>query len=697
MDKPIFRKLRWSVRWLVEPALKIEHVHVQQEAMLLTIVLLLQSVLLFMMGVLHLFVADMPLAPLMVVFGVLLAVTWVSFALVNRGRYQLGGWTYIVSLLVALLIIVLWGPPNLFITAYLIALMVLVGGLFLPIQQMMWLSVLGLILQGLHGATSFSNVNLITVVITTVGLLFVLVVILANAYWRELNAKLITEQAAALAESEQRFQSIYDQTFQLIGFLNTDGMVMNANRRTMQLIESVGVPIIGHVIWELAIWENTDLDTDMLRVAVEKAQHGYTTSLTVKVNPLAKHDMLIYDVWVRPVYNPMRQVFMITVDARDITERYLAEQQRQQDKARYRALFEQMNDGVFVMGLDGKLVTVNASGSAMLGYTADEMVGLSLIDVTIQNSADRKSAYKVVDELLAGKKFQPYEREVICKDGSSAMIEISPSVVLDENGKPLHVQTIFRDISTRKQHQQSQLQLRVERERVRILENFITSISHDLRTPLSNIKTSAYLLTRLMTKRPEKIPHHISVIEESADLLHRIIDDQLDVLRAEGEQGNGFAELNNRQPVHVNDVVRQTLQSYQSQTNSKQQTITINLEAEVPPVLGNAQQIQRALAHVVANAHQYTPDGGKIDVVTHSDEKQVYIEVIDTGIGISDTDLPYIFDSLYRADSARTVSGAGVGLSIAYKILRAHNGNITVNSTPNIGSKFTLALPHAIQ
>lgn len=686
----VFQKPKQWLHRLIAPALHIENVQVQQEAILLTIILLMQSVLLVLLFALHV-VAGFNGYDAIIVFGLLFAVTWVSFTLIRHGRHMLGGWVYLGMIGLALVLIIVWGPQNPFVTGYLVSLMVLVGSLFLRTQQVIAVSLVGILLQIAELASAPADTNLLTIVITTVGLMFVLTVIITSAYWRDLNSRLIAEQAKSLEESEQRFQSIYDQTFQLIGFLNPDGTIMNANQRTMQLMEMTGTYAIGQVIWELPIWQMTNITADTVKLAVQRAAQGHTSSLEVIFNIPNQDKPVVYDVWIRPVYNQVRDIFIITMDARDITERFRAEQQRQQDRARYRALFEQMNDGVFVMGLDNRLIAVNQVGAEMLGYEPKEMIGMSLIDVTVQNSADRTSAYRIVDELLLGKKFRPYEREVTRHDGGKITIEISPSVVLDEEGQPLHVQTIFRDLTARKEHQRSELQLRVERERVKILENFITSVSHDLRTPLSNIKTSTYLIRRSIERKPERVPQYLDVIDDAANQLHRMIDDQLDVVRAESSQGE-TKELGYHD-VRINDVIREVLKEQQDRAQLKNHKVILNLEVEVPPVMGSSRALHRALHHIIQNAHQYTPTDGEVKIETHYKDEMIYIDVIDNGIGIEEKDIPYIFDSLYRANSARTETGAGVGLSIAYKIIRSHGGNITVKSEVDKGSTFTISLP----
>lgn len=114
-----------------------------------------------------------------------------------------------------------------------------------------------------------------------------------------------------------------------------------------------------------------------------------------------------------------------------------------------------------------------------------------------------------------------------------------------------------------------------------------------------------------------------------------------------------------------------------------------------PPLAGDEYELHQAIDQIVRNAIQYTPAGGMVTVRAFTKDDAVHIEVTDTGIGISETDRPYIFDRFFRADRARAERGAGLGLAIARRVIEAHRGTIAVESTLGRSSIFRLALPLA--
>jgi two-component system OmpR family sensor kinase len=125
----------------------------------------------------------------------------------------------------------------------------------------------------------------------------------------------------------------------------------------------------------------------------------------------------------------------------------------------------------------------------------------------------------------------------------------------------------------------------------------------------------------------------------------------------------------------------------------KAQTLTLDLADSLPVVQADPSKLRHALVNLCENAVQFTPDMGSITLRTYTRGEYAVIEVADTGIGLDDHDLPYIFERFYRADQARTERHAGLGLSIAQKIVEAHQGRIEVESAPGQGSTFRIVLP----
>jgi len=240
--------------------------------------------------------------------------------------------------------------------------------------------------------------------------------------------------------------------------------------------------------------------------------------------------------------------------------------------------------------------------------------------------------------------------------------------------------SIHRDISQRK-----------ELERAR--RQFMTNVSHQLRTPVANMKLYAQLMQ--MGCRPEKMEHYIQVLVDQADRLAALIKDVLEMTSLVSGQAVMAWEL-----VSLPTIIRDVVTLYQSQAEASGLTLAaMPVPPDLPTVKGDQARLTQALGELVENAVIFTPAGGQVTVKVRAVEKEGYwwvtIAVSDTGPGISLEERQRIFDRFYRGSLAESghVPGTGLGLSIVQEIVRAHDGCIGVESLVGEGSTFTVWLP----
>ena len=220
-------------------------------------------------------------------------------------------------------------------------------------------------------------------------------------------------------------------------------------------------------------------------------------------------------------------------------------------------------------------------------------------------------------------------------------------------------------------------------------EQFISDASHELRTPITVLRT-----TLEVALRQERLPaaEARKLLKESLDEVIQLqaLSGSLLQLQAGTASPDGIPEQLNLAP-----IIDAVLKKLTPLAAAKKISLTAEQVAEAT-VIGNSKQLQEIVTILLDNAIKYSGEKSKIHVITQVSKKSVVIAVHDTGIGIAPADLPHIFDRLYRADVARSrehVAGFGLGLSIAQTIAEAHHGKITVKSTVGTGSTFTLTLP----
>ena len=221
----------------------------------------------------------------------------------------------------------------------------------------------------------------------------------------------------------------------------------------------------------------------------------------------------------------------------------------------------------------------------------------------------------------------------------------------------------------------------------RIKSEFVSIVSHDLRTPLTAIRGYVSLLPRVgpLTDQQQEF---VSRVERSMDSIVDLIADLLDIGKIEAGVDWEMASV----PLHA--VVREVVDRLQANADLHQQTLSVNVP-DLSPVLGNQRRLEQVVANLVSNAIKYTPDLGRIDVALHEDDGFLVLQVSDTGIGISLEDQRRIFDKFYRVESEATerIGGTGLGLSIVRAIVKKHSGRVWVHSELGKGSTFTVLLP----
>jgi len=222
----------------------------------------------------------------------------------------------------------------------------------------------------------------------------------------------------------------------------------------------------------------------------------------------------------------------------------------------------------------------------------------------------------------------------------------------------------------------------------RLKTRFVTNISHELRTPVSNLSLYTDLLER---GNPEKREQYMKVIREQLLRLQRLIEDVVNLSRLDGT-----FDLSTPVPIDLNHLVTQLVARYMSKLNNLDVSLNFIPYSGKAVVWANYEDLSQSVNNLISNAIQYTPMG-TVDVVIGFDREQreYYVRVTDTGVGISSEDIPHIFDRFYRGDNAHEVStpGTGLGLSLAKEAIQLFGGRITVTSELNHGSTFTMWLP----
>lgn len=215
---------------------------------------------------------------------------------------------------------------------------------------------------------------------------------------------------------------------------------------------------------------------------------------------------------------------------------------------------------------------------------------------------------------------------------------------------------------------------------------FLANVSHELRTPVSNVKVTLEALESGAAEDPQLRTRFIKTAYDETLRLSRLIQELLDLGRLEA----GVAPLE-KQTVNLQSLLDRCVQVMELRMRSN----GVQLSQDVPAVelQGDPERLVQAFLNILDNAIKYSGSNSTVSIWGHVEGSQVVVQVHDRGPGISESDLPHIFEEFYRADSSRKKDGTGLGLAIARRIVEAHGGNISATSTKQKGTTFDICLP----
>jgi len=257
----------------------------------------------------------------------------------------------------------------------------------------------------------------------------------------------------------------------------------------------------------------------------------------------------------------------------------------------------------------------------------------------------------------------------------------------DARNKIIGCVGVALDITARRSAEQVAVDLRVEKERVQILSDFIQNATHDLSTPLSVMNASIYLLRN--SNEPEKQKRHLDTLHDQTEHLGDLVKSMLTMLRLDK------MESFSKGTVDVNRTIDMLPYTFETKMQIKRLTLHKDLDPTLPTVEANESYLLQALEEIFDNAVQFSNIGGTITLRTRHEGERALIEISDTGIGIAPEDQVRIFERFYRVDKSRSTStgGTGLGLAIAKRVVESHGGRIHVHSDPGEGTTFRITLP----
>ncbi|MEE4253203.1 MAG: transporter substrate-binding domain-containing protein [Desulfuromusa sp.] len=521
-----------------------------------------------------------------------------------------------------------------------------------------------------------------------------LVLIVFVVAWNIRLRRAVEMKTRDLRESEQKFKTIFNQSYEFIGLMKPDGTLLDVNRTALDFAGQGKKNLLNRPFWETVWWQHSEEARHQLQEATRRAGAGEVVHFET-TNCSKSGEIRTLDCSITPLFDAKGEVTMLVPEGRDISERKQMEDQLQESKERLRELIEQSPIGLALCKMDGSLVQVNSAYAKILGRSIDETLQLSYWDVTPEKyAADEK---RQLEQLEVEGRYGPYEKEYSHKNGHLVPVRLSGMLVM-RDGAPF-IWSSVEDITALKtaEAEMKELTERLRQsQKMEAIGTLAGGVAHDF----NNILAAILGYTELSLRNPscdDKCKRNLTYVLRAAERAKELVRQILMFSRKGGQ---------NREIIKMSSVVGEAIGLLQKTIPS---TISIRpeIDGNTGAILADSTQIQQVVMNLCTNAYHAMPEkGGEIvisvkPVVVDSLLAGKYPDLLpgeygqltisDTGIGMTSDILARIYDPFFT--TKKQGEGTGMGLSVVHGIVQSHEGFISAKSVPGEGTTFEVLFP----
>ena len=345
--------------------------------------------------------------------------------------------------------------------------------------------------------------------------------------------------------------------------------------------------------------------------------------------------------------------------------------------ALYKAAINVVRDGVVIINRNGRIVDLNYSAQRVIGHP--DIVGKSLEAIRPEWS-----------DLVSQEQREAGEEVVVENGNRKRTYNFNTYSLEDTRTHDGNRIVIMSDLTDKRQIEN---ELKKARDACRLMEikdRFISSVTHELRTPLVSVKGYLdYIMSEDFGPIPAKIKSNLMVVRRNADQLLNLTNDLLDIRRIEAGKLQLALKIMN-----FSDVVRSCFVEIRPFVGNRNQTVYLDIPEEGLPIIGDAIRLNQVLMNLLINASKFTGEKGQITIGVTEGIDVIEVRVIDTGIGIREEDLERVFEPFATIQKPTYIKGTGLGLSVSRGLVETHGGRIWAESPgEGKGSTFVFTLP----
>jgi PAS domain S-box-containing protein len=494
----------------------------------------------------------------------------------------------------------------------------------------------------------------------------------------------------ALRKSEREYRAVINSVSDVIFETDETGKLVFLNETWKRITHNEVVDTIGQSLFLLIDQQDQVAQKEMFEELVRGERQAYRieTRLSLGHN-MVKPVEIAFSMLRMAEDKSIRVVGTIT----DIEKRRRAELAVREAEQRFRGMFENSVSGIYQIAPEGRFISANPAMAEILGYrsAAEMMENMKDIASIYINPEDRKS---FVDKLLFEGRVSGVETQVMRKDGQKIWVMENARVVRNERGSVEYFEGSIWDVTERKEAEAAMNNARLQAEiSSRTRMEFLANMSHELRTPLNAvIGFSEIIKDEVMG--PLGVPvykEYAQDIYDSGNYLLKVISEILEVSKI---------ETGNRELALTNFKLAKALKSCMiiMATRIEQAKVEVHLDIsdDLPELMAEELGIKQVMLNLIGNAIKFTPEGGRVDVTAKvQDSGELYIDVKDTGIGMTKDEIKKAMQPFGKVDTAFSSmkAGTGLGLTIVDSLVSLHGGRLEITSESGRGTLARVVLP----
>jgi PAS domain S-box-containing protein len=536
----------------------------------------------------------------------------------------------------------------------------------------------------------------------------------------------------ALLEKEEFLRNVIDISPNLIFVKNYEGEIILANKAMAELVDNSVEEIIG----------KKDVDYHIDSEDVEKYiadDKEVMDSLSSKIIPdervmTTSGDIRYFHTTKLPLVNKKGEKQLLGVSI-EITENKKYMEALMRSEERYRKIFDNSPEIIGLVNSKGTIIDINNKVYEWLGYLPDAIIGKNFMDVPYYETKTKEKLLEGFKARMTGEYVAPYELELLMPDGKRAYGLFYGVPLRNDEGEIEQEIILIADITARKQSEREikdlnktlekrvesrtlqlkktldDLQMEIderistekkliktqeeladklehEKELNELKSRFISMVSHEYRTPLTIIQTCSYIIEKIYDgKEQQTFDSYMEKIRNAVQAMTSLLEDVLFI----GKTDAGKLVFNLGE-IDIRELIDEIIEQSRVVDEGKHEYV-VNNKLESNLIESDSSILRQIFSNLVSNAVKYSPENSIIKINLEKYGRSYLFEVIDEGIGVDEQDIDKVFEPFHRGVNIGVVPGTGLGLSIVKRSVKMLKGNITVESKPNEGTKFTLVLP----